>query len=82
RSPEIDLSGNLTALVPSKDAIRNLTNSDQDLWNSRYRLPYLLKAHFLQGIFSIEDLDKQVNQRLPTLHLPTTWEVKSVGGVS
>uniref|UniRef100_A0A8C7EZ97 Stabilin 1 n=1 Tax=Oncorhynchus kisutch TaxID=8019 RepID=A0A8C7EZ97_ONCKI len=77
---EFDLSGNLTALVPSRDVIRNLTTSEQDFWFSRYRLPYLLKAHFLQGIFSIEDLDKQVNQRLPTLHLPTTWEVKTVDG--
>ncbi|XP_052382111.1 stabilin-1 isoform X3 [Oncorhynchus keta] len=80
RSSEFDLSGNLTALVPSRDVIRNLTTSEQDFWFSRYRLPYLLKAHFLQGIFSIEDLDKQVNQRLPTLHLPTTWEVKTVDG--
>uniref|UniRef100_A0A673VS04 Stabilin 1 n=1 Tax=Salmo trutta TaxID=8032 RepID=A0A673VS04_SALTR len=80
RTSQFDLSGNITALVPSRDVVRNLTASEQDFWFSRYRLPYLLKAHFLQGIFSIEDLDKKVNQRLPTLHLPTTWEVKTLLG--
>ncbi|XP_034152145.1 stabilin-1 isoform X2 [Esox lucius] len=80
RSTEFDLSGNITALVPSRDAIRNMTQSQDEFWLSRYRRQHLIKAHFLQGIFSIEDLDRQVNKRLATLHHPTAWMIRAVDG--
>ncbi|KAL1007828.1 hypothetical protein UPYG_G00092170 [Umbra pygmaea] len=76
----VDLTGNVTALVPSREAIRNLTSSEDDFWLSRYRISHLVKAHFLQGVFSIEDLDTQVNKRVPTLNSPTTWMINTVDG--
>ncbi|XP_071349438.1 stabilin-1 [Trachinotus anak] len=75
------LSGNFTMLVPSREAMKNMT-SDQDLfWTSRHHLPHFLRAHILPGIYSVEDLDRLVGSRLPTLNPPTSWEIKNSSGV-
>ncbi|XP_051776944.1 stabilin-1 isoform X3 [Erpetoichthys calabaricus] len=68
---------NLTVLVPSEDAIRNLDQKDLEQWRDPYLLPYLVRVHFLEGMFSIDDL-KQEDLHLPTLNHPTEWEIKVV----
>ncbi|XP_036956541.1 stabilin-1 isoform X1 [Acanthopagrus latus] len=76
-----DLSGNLTVLVPSRDALRNITLSQNSFWTNRHRLPHFLRAHFLPGFYSREDLDRLVGKKLPTLNPPTYWEVTNSSGV-
>ncbi|XP_035517937.1 stabilin-1 [Morone saxatilis] len=76
-----DLSGNLTVLVPSREAMRNISSAEDAFWTSRHNLPYFLRAHYLQGIYSIEDLDKLVGSKLPTMNAPTFWEISNHSGV-
>lgn len=38
-----DLNGNLTVLVPTSDALRNMSKADNLFWNTRHRLPYFLR---------------------------------------
>ncbi|XP_054473785.1 stabilin-1 [Anoplopoma fimbria] len=76
-----DLSGNLTLLVPSKEALRNMTKAQDMFWTSRHHLPHFLRAHILQGIYSVEDLDRLVGSRLPTMNPPTHWEISNSSGV-
>ncbi|XP_068598387.1 stabilin-1 [Brachionichthys hirsutus] len=77
------LSGNLTVLVPSEEALRNLTLSTSPFWTSRHRLTHFLWAHFLPGIYSVEDLSTLVGHKLPTMSPTTTWEISSNnGGIS
>ncbi|XP_046881637.1 stabilin-1 isoform X2 [Hypomesus transpacificus] len=80
RNADIDLSGNITALIPTDKAIANLTREVKSFWSDRYKLPYLVRAHILKGIFSIEDFDQQVNMKLPTLNSGTEWEIKNISG--
>ncbi|XP_047440209.1 stabilin-1 [Mugil cephalus] len=77
-----DLSGNITVLVPSREALKNLSSADDAFWTSRHHLPHFLRAHFLQGIYSLEDLDKLVGSRVPTLNTPTQWEINNSSGVT
>ncbi|KAA8593678.1 hypothetical protein FQN60_009794 [Etheostoma spectabile] len=72
-----DLSGNLTVLVPSRETIRNMSSAQDLFWTSRHHLPHFLRAHFLQGIYSVEDLDGLVGSRLPTLNPSTSWEISN-----
>ncbi|XP_070693552.1 stabilin-1 [Pempheris klunzingeri] len=72
-----DLSGNLTVLVPSREALRNMTTAQDKFWRSRHHLPHFLRAHFLLGIYSVEDLGRLVGSRLPTLNPPTFWEISN-----
>ncbi|KAM7006971.1 LOW QUALITY PROTEIN: stabilin-1 [Tautogolabrus adspersus] len=76
-----DLSGNLTVLAPSREAFRNMTSTQDSFWTNRHHLPYFLRAHFLQGIYSVEDLDRLVGSKLPTLNPPTHWEISNRSGV-
>uniref|UniRef100_A0A3Q1H6B8 Stabilin 1 n=1 Tax=Anabas testudineus TaxID=64144 RepID=A0A3Q1H6B8_ANATE len=76
-----DLSGNITVLVPSKEALKNMSSAQNSFWISRHRLSHFLRAHLLMGIYSIEDLDKLASSRLPTLNSPTSWEISHNGGV-
>lgn len=43
RHPVISADSNVTALVPSKDAFRNLSVAEEQFWTDYYRLPYLLQ---------------------------------------
>ncbi|XP_066527436.1 stabilin-1 [Hoplias malabaricus] len=70
---------NVTALVPSKDAFKNLTESEKAFWLDYYRLPHLLQAHFLDGVYSYNDLMKQVNKQVPT-KMKTKWQITTVDG--
>ncbi|XP_075993005.1 stabilin-1, partial [Genypterus blacodes] len=76
-----DLSGNLTVLVPFREAQKNMS-SEQDLfYTGRFRLRHFLRAHFLQGVYSIEDLDRMVGSSLPTLNPSTNWLISNSSGV-
>ncbi|KAL2091603.1 hypothetical protein ACEWY4_013866 [Coilia grayii] len=75
-----NLNGNITALVPSRSAFKNLSKAEETFWFDYYRLPHLLKAHFLDGVFSTEDLQKHVNQQLPTLQPDTQWNIRNISG--
>ncbi|KAM9859281.1 stabilin-1 [Aulostomus maculatus] len=75
-----DLSGNVTLLAPSSQALRNMTSAQTTFWSNRHRLPHFLRAHFLQGIYSLEDLDKLEGKKLPSLSPPTTWEISNSSG--
>ncbi|KAI4884210.1 hypothetical protein NFI96_012855 [Prochilodus magdalenae] len=76
KHPVISADSNVTALVPLKEAFRNLSAADEAFYLDYYRLPHLLQAHFLDGIYSFEDLRKQVNKLVPTKS-KTKWEVTS-----
>ncbi|MEQ2297679.1 hypothetical protein AMECASPLE_037036, partial [Ameca splendens] len=39
-----DLSGNLTILAPSREAIRNMSEADNSFWTTRHRLPHFLRS--------------------------------------
>ncbi|XP_030632865.1 stabilin-1 [Chanos chanos] len=78
RHRDIYFSGNVTAVVPSRQAFRNLSASEENFWFDSYRLPYLLKTHFLDGIYSFEDLQQQVNGTVPS-KTKTQWKVKAKG---
>ncbi|XP_029989348.1 stabilin-1 isoform X2 [Sphaeramia orbicularis] len=76
-----DLSGNVTVLAPSTAALRNMTPAQDSFWTSRHHLSHFLRAHFLYGIHSVEDLDKLMGSRVPTLNPPTQWEISNSSGV-
>eukprot|EP00066_Takifugu_rubripes_P022628 XP_011611894.1 PREDICTED: LOW QUALITY PROTEIN: stabilin-1-like [Takifugu rubripes] len=77
-----DLSGNLTLLIPSKEAMFNLSLTPSSFWMTRHHLPLLVRAHLLQGIYSLEDLDRLVGTKLPTMNTfsPTSWEISKCKG--
>nr|XP_020466831.1 stabilin-1 [Monopterus albus] len=72
-----DLSGNLTVLVPSREALKNITSAQVSFWASRHHLPHFLRAHYLPGHYAVEDLERLVGSRVQTLHPPTSWEISS-----
>ncbi|XP_076599998.1 stabilin-1 [Chaetodon auriga] len=74
-----DLSGNITLLIPFREALRNM--SSDPFWTSRHHLPHLLRAHFLQGFYAVEDLDRLVGSKLPTLNPSTYWEISNSSGM-
>ncbi|XP_063071302.1 stabilin-1 [Engraulis encrasicolus] len=75
-----DLSGNITVLVPSRSAFRNLSRAEETFWFDYYRLPHLIKAHVLDGVFSTEDLQNNFNKQLPTLQPDTKWTIRNSSG--
>ncbi|XP_031424352.1 stabilin-1 [Clupea harengus] len=77
KSHLLNLDGNVTALVPSRTAFKKLSSTEEKFWFDYYRLPHLLNAHFLDGIFSYEDLQQHVNQQMPTLQTSTTWNIRN-----
>ncbi|CAJ1052034.1 stabilin-1 [Xyrichtys novacula] len=76
-----ELSGNLTVLAPSREAFRNMTPSQVAFWKNRHHLPYFLRAHCLRGVYSVEDLDRLVGSKLPTLNPLTQWEIGNRSGL-
>ncbi|XP_066469618.1 stabilin-1 [Tiliqua scincoides] len=76
----IPMGANVTALVPLKSAIQNLSQAEKDFWLEPKGLQFLVRAHFLQGSFTTEQLRKYVGQELPTLHPRTKWEINSSNG--
>ncbi|XP_037831208.1 stabilin-1 isoform X2 [Kryptolebias marmoratus] len=76
-----ELNGNLTALVPSRDALKNMSAEQSLFWSIRHRQLHFLRAHFLVGIYSVEDLYGLVGSRLPTLNPSIQWEVRNISGI-
>ncbi|MBN3308760.1 STAB1 protein, partial [Amia calva] len=75
-----DVTDNVTALVPSKDAFKGLSIEEVKFLEDPYMLPYIVKVHFLEGVFTNEDLKKQTNKKLQTLNPSTKWEIKNISG--
>lgn len=71
----------LTALVPSESAIRILSLEDQAFWLQPKMLPELVRAHFLQGAFSEEELARLNGQQVATLSATTHWQIHNISGV-
>uniref|UniRef100_A0A452QPT1 Stabilin 1 n=1 Tax=Ursus americanus TaxID=9643 RepID=A0A452QPT1_URSAM len=70
----------VTALVPSESAIRRLSPNDQAFWLQPRALPQLVRAHFLQGAFSEEELARLGGQHVATLSPITRWEIHNISG--
>lgn len=71
----------VTALVPSESAIRRLSTEDQAFWLQPRLLPQLVRAHFLQGALSEEELARLHGQNVSTLNPTVRWEIHNVSGV-
>ncbi|OXB60701.1 hypothetical protein ASZ78_011541 [Callipepla squamata] len=72
---------NVTVLVPSEEAIKSLNKSEKDFWLTPYTLPFLVRAHFLEGVFTDEKLRKYNRTELPTLSPRTRWQINTESGV-
>ncbi|XP_043443478.1 stabilin-1 isoform X3 [Prionailurus bengalensis] len=70
----------VTALVPSESAIRRLSPEDQAFWLQPRMLPHLVRAHFLQGALSEEELARLAGQDVATLSPTTRWEIHNISG--
>nr|XP_023955738.1 stabilin-1 isoform X4 [Chrysemys picta bellii] len=71
---------NVTVLVPAEAAIKNLSQAEKDFWLKPYTLPFLVRAHFLQGSFTSEQLKEHKGEELPTLNPRTRWEITNSSG--
>nr|XP_023690960.1 stabilin-1-like [Paramormyrops kingsleyae] len=80
KSTDFDTLENVTALVPSYRAFRSLSKAEADFWLDPFRLPFFLKVHFLDGVFTLEDMEQRVNTKLSTLNEKTKWEIKNKSG--
>uniref|UniRef100_A0A8B9CVC7 Stabilin 1 n=1 Tax=Anser brachyrhynchus TaxID=132585 RepID=A0A8B9CVC7_9AVES len=72
---------NVTVLVPSEEAINSLNKSEKDFWLTPSMLPFLVRAHFLEGVFTGEKLKKYDKPELPTLNPQTRWQINTKSGV-
>ncbi|KAM6176702.1 stabilin-1 isoform 2-T2 [Erethizon dorsatum] len=82
KSAGITLSADsrVTALVPSESAIRRLSPENKAFWLQPKMLPYLVRAHFLQGALSEEDLARLGGQDVATLNPTMRWEIRNISG--
>ncbi|KAM3848234.1 stabilin-1 [Vipera latastei] len=72
--------GNVTVLVPLKEAVQNLSKAEKEFWLESNMLPSLVRSHILQGSFTTQQLKMYVGQKLPTLNPEAKWEIKSNNG--
>ncbi|XP_053785729.1 stabilin-1 isoform X2 [Desmodus rotundus] len=70
----------VTALVPSESAVRRLSPEDQAFWLQPRMLSQLVRAHFLQGALSEEELARLGGQEVATLSPTTRWEIHNISG--
>ncbi|XP_010146410.1 PREDICTED: stabilin-1, partial [Eurypyga helias] len=71
----------IPAKKPSEAAIKNLSKTEKDFWLTPYMLPFLVRAHFLEGILTSEKLKKYNRPELPTLNPQTRWQINTGSGV-
>uniref|UniRef100_A0A8C3K8R3 Stabilin 1 n=1 Tax=Calidris pygmaea TaxID=425635 RepID=A0A8C3K8R3_9CHAR len=71
---------NVTVLVPSEAAVKNLSKTEKDFWLTPYMLPFLVRAHFLEGVFTDEKLKAYDRPELPTLNPQTRWQISTKSG--
>ncbi|XP_056380116.1 stabilin-1 isoform X2 [Hyla sarda] len=74
----ISRASNVTALVPTDAVIGALSESARKFWLDK--LPFLVRAHFLRGAFTSEQLKKLIGQELDTIDPRTKWEIGSLKG--
>ncbi|XP_044156394.1 stabilin-1 [Bufo gargarizans] len=74
----ISLSSNVTALVPTDAAIGALPESTKKFWLDK--LPFLVRAHFLRGAFTSEQLKQHIGQELDTIDPRTKLEIGTMNG--
>ncbi|KAM5280077.1 stabilin-1 [Ctenodactylus gundi] len=70
----------VTALVPSESAIHKLSPEDKAFWLQPKMLPFLVRAHFLQGALSEEELAQLDGQDVATLNPTTRWDIHNISG--
>ncbi|XP_023571530.1 stabilin-1 isoform X2 [Octodon degus] len=70
----------VTVLVPSESAIRRLSPENKAFWLQPKMLPYLVRAHFLQGTLSEEDLARRGGQDVATLNPTVNWKIRNITG--
>ncbi|KAM4651970.1 stabilin-1 [Discoglossus pictus] len=76
----IETGVNVTALVPSDVVIEAVPEDQKKFWLDQYRLPFLVRSHFLQGAFNSDQLKQSVGKELSTMDPRTKWEVESING--
>ncbi|XP_015276350.1 PREDICTED: stabilin-1 [Gekko japonicus] len=72
--------GNVTVLVPVNTVIEKLNETEKGLWLKPDVLPFVVRAHFLQGSFMTGELQKYVGQELPTLNPRVRWQINNHNG--
>ncbi|XP_060621848.2 stabilin-1 [Anolis sagrei] len=72
--------GNVTVLVPQKEAIQNLSISEKDFWLKPDTLSSLVRSHFLQGSLTTEELQNYVGQEIATLNPRAKWMINNSSG--
>ncbi|ELV10375.1 Stabilin-1 [Tupaia chinensis] len=70
----------VTALVPSEAAIQRLSPDNRAFWLQPRRLPELVRAHFLQGALSEEELARMGGRDAATLSPTTCWTIRNISG--
>ncbi|XP_030100815.1 stabilin-2 isoform X1 [Mus musculus] len=63
----LSATSNLTVLVPSLQAIKDMDQNEKSFWLSRNNIPALIKYHTLLGTYRVADL-----QTLPSSHMLAT----------
>ncbi|XP_075177854.1 stabilin-1-like [Anomaloglossus baeobatrachus] len=74
----IPSDSNVTALVPSNAAIGAFPVSARKFWMDK--LHFLVRAHFLRGAFTSEELKKHIGQELDTIEPRTKCEIDIARG--
>ncbi|XP_054832208.1 stabilin-1 isoform X3 [Eublepharis macularius] len=76
----IPKGANVTVLVPINTVIEKLNKTEKDFWLKPDMLPFVVRAHFLQGSFVTGELKKYVGQKVPTLNPRIRWEINNYNG--
>uniref|UniRef100_A0A803TKA8 Stabilin 1 n=1 Tax=Anolis carolinensis TaxID=28377 RepID=A0A803TKA8_ANOCA len=72
--------GNVTVLVPQKEAIQNLSVAEKDFWLKPDTLSSLVRSHFLQGSLTTEELQNYVGKEIATLNPRAKWMINNSSG--
>ncbi|XP_041446960.1 stabilin-1-like [Xenopus laevis] len=71
---------NITAVVPSNEAIEALPEKQKAFWVVPYMLPFLVRGHFIQGRFNSSQLCEHTGQEIASLQPRTKWEIMCING--
>ncbi|XP_053576998.1 stabilin-1 [Bombina bombina] len=71
---------NVTAFIPSDVVIKGVSEEQKKFWLDPYRLPFLVRSHFLQGVFTSDQLKLYDGKELSTLDPRTKWDVAHING--
>ncbi|XP_055972331.1 stabilin-2 isoform X2 [Sorex fumeus] len=52
----LSAASNLTVLVPSRQAIKDMDQDEKDFWLSKSNIPTLIKHHMVPGMYGVTDL--------------------------